>query len=241
MRPRSWEKLRHVGFDRAIRTNVVKEPSWRARLNNSFVKFAMSQRVPVLAEIPHKLIYQKPEQNPRTQKYWESTRGLLTAPAGVNPWIVELARIAVADGYVGILKSFEQVVTVEEQEVCLSESENWGNPFLIPDELTFTWYFRLERSGTGEPPWINIASPTPLVYLPGEPHFDLQEIYGLWYPAASPPSQNFHLTIGGRYRLRVLCVVARTDTTPFAVSAKIRGFSLSAYDKDTQHTIRSLW
>lgn len=242
---RSFEGLRQSMLAAAIRKNVVREPTWRARMNNQFVRWAMSQQVIRLPEIPRKRLYENPEQNPLTQKSWENTHpdGLLTAPAGTVPWIVELARISVPQDYVGVCKSFEQVLIHPDIQdpITFSLSGNWGNPFLLPAGVTVTWHFRVERSDQGEPGWINASSPTPLVLLPGEPHFDVSEMQDLWFGASSPPSQNFHMTIGSRYRMRVLAIVERDDEYAIQIAAKIRGFTLSCYDPMTLLAIRSIW
>lgn len=238
---RSWEKMRYDGFSRAIQNNAIKEPSWHRRLNNRFLTWVMTQPIPVLPELPNKRAYQTPEQNPLTQRYWENTRGLLEAPTGTVPWLVELARISIPDESVAIVKGFEQFIDVEG-ESPLTASADWGNPFILTQYgITVEWYFRLERNDGGEPAWINISSPTPRVYLPGEPHFDVHVYQDVWFPAGSPPSQNFHMTIGGRYRLRVLALVARTEQYDLKIAAKIRGFDLSNFDPNTLFAIRANW
>lgn len=239
---RSWEKLRYGWYRTAIEKNVIREPRWRSRLNNRFFLWAMSgchygrnSRLP----------FEKPEQNPLTQRYWENTHpdSPLTAPAGVVPWVVELCRTSVPMASVAICKSFEQFVYHPDLQSPshFSISSSWGNPFPLPATVRITWHFRIERSGTGEPVWINASSPTPAVLLPGVAHSDIAEVRDLWFPAASSSSQNFHLTIGSRYRLRVIAVVERDVEYELELAAKIRGFRLSSFDAMSLLAIRSIW
>lgn len=238
---RSFEKLRHGWFSDAINLNVVKEPVWRARLNNAFLCWAFRQPVPRPA-IPDRLGYEHPDQNPRTQRYWENRPILYESPAGTDPWLIELARVTIPYASIGILKSFEQVVILtDEGEFCFSGSANWGHPFVLPDWLTITWHFRLERVTGTEPALINQSGLNVEALLPGEPHFDLAIMDNIWFPASSPASQNIHLTIGGRYRFRVLALVERDEEYTISIAAKIRGFRLSAFDAFTVLPVRSIW
>lgn len=231
---RNFDRMRHGFFSRAIIKNVVKEPAWRAQLNTGFIRYATSQPL-VRPDIPNKLLYEKPENNPVTQRYWEHTFGQQTLPAAAT-WLIELARVSIPETYTGIVKSLEQCVSTEQD--VYTDSSNWGNPHALPGAITIRWLFRLERSDTPEPAQLVYSGPNPIV--PGEPHFELQEITELWYPAASAVSQNFHLTIGGRYRLRLFALVENASP-PLFVSARIRGFRLSAYDNYTLLPLRSVW
>lgn len=228
-------------FNRAIIKNVVKEPSWRSRLNSAFIRYACSHR-PIRSEIPFKRWYEKPEMNPATQRYWEHTFGLQTSPAGTDPWLIELARVNIPQAYIGIIKSLEQFVYHPDIQnpVIYSGNSNWGNPHVIPvSTVTVRWLFRLERGDTPEPAQLNYSGPNPIV--PGEPHFEQPDMTELWFPAASPVSQNFHMTIGGRYRFRVFALLEWVSEFSIGISAKIRGFRLSPYDRLTLRPLRSVW
>jgi hypothetical protein len=238
---RNFERMRHGMFSRAIIKNVVKEPAWRARLNTAFIHFACAQP-PVKSDIPFKRLYEKPEMNPATQRYWEHTYGLQTSPAGTDPWLIELARVNIPQSLVGIVKSLEQFVFHPDIQgnTFYSASANWGNPHVLPlATVTIRWLFRLERGDTPEPPQLNYSGTNPIV--PGEPHFELPEMTELWFPSASPVSQNFHLTIGGRYRLRLFALLEWTAEFSLGISAKMRGFRLSPFDKLTLKPLRSVW
>ena len=238
---RNFERMRHGMFNRAIFGNVVKEPGWRSRLNTAFIRCAFAQPL-VRSEIPRKLLFEKPEMNPATQRYWEHTYGLQTSPAGTDPWLVELARVTIPQAAVGIVKSFEQFVYHPDiaEPVYYSESGNWGNPHILPAAtVTIRWIFRLERDEAPEPAQLVYSGPNP--ELPGVPHYEQPDMTELWFPAASPPSQNFHLTIGGRYRFRVFALLEWTAEYSIGVSAKIRGFRMSPYDSLTLRPLRSVW
>jgi hypothetical protein len=144
---------------------------------------------------------------------------------------------------VGVCKSFEQFVYHPDIQdpAYFSISASWGNPFPLPSTVQIVWHFRLERAGTAEPPWINASSATPEALLPGVAHFDVPEMRDLWFPAASSSSQNFHVTIGSRYRLRVIAVVERDVEYALEIAAKIRGFELSSFDAMSQLAIRSIF
>lgn len=237
---RSWERLRHTFFSRTIAKNVVKEPAWRARLNNAFVQWAMGQPLE-RSEIPCKNRFERPEVNPRTQRYLEHTYGLQTSPATGDPWLIELARINVPAAFTAIIKSFEQFVShsIETPVIC-SASGNWGNPFILPDDFDLTWHLRIERGDSPEPPQLNYNGLNP--EFPGEPHFEVNTFEDLWFPASSPASQNIHWTVGGRYRFRVLALVTWPgDYLEMSVAAKIRGFRISPFDRLTLLPIRSNW
>ena len=239
---RNFDKLRHDGFARAIKKNVVKEPSWRARLNNRFIQWALSQPLEK-PTVPARQLYELPELNPRTLHYWQNRPILYSAPAGTDPWLIELARVVIPSENIGILKSLEQVVVHPDLQNpnYFSISGQWGNPFPFPAGLIITWHLRLERVTGTEPALINQSGVGVQALLPGEPHFELPEFDNLWFPASSPASQNIHLTIGGRYRLRVLALVERADEYDLSIACKIRGFRLSPYDKFTLFPLRALW
>lgn len=240
---RSWEKLRHGWYRTTIEKSVVKEPLWRARLNDRYFAWAMSRRI--ACPITSRLLYEKPEQSPLTQRYWENTHpdSPLTAPVGVVPWVVELCRVEIPLASVGVCKSFEQFVYHPDLQdpSWFSTSSSWGNPFPLPATVRIVWHFRLERAGTAEPPWINASSATPAALLPGVAHFDVPEMRDLWFPAASSSSQNFHLTVGSRYRLRVVAIVERDAEYALEIAAKIRGFELSSFDATSLLAIRAIW
>lgn len=239
---RSWEKMRHLGFDRAIRKSVVKEPKWRARIPNGFISWAMAQYRPI-SPIKNRHAYQAPEINPRTQQYVEHTWGLMEAPAGTVPWLIELSRIVIPDNRIGIIKGLEQVLTHSDLESpqYFSTSANWGNPFPFPPTVDVTWYLRLERVTGVEPAQLNISAVGVQALLPGEPHFDLPELHDLWFPASSAASQNIHLAVGGRYRLRLCAIVERTAEYALSISGKLKGFHLSSFDSYTLLPVRSIW
>ena len=242
---RNFERLRQGYFQQAIIKNIVNEPKWHRRLNNGWLKWALNQPLsaPIVPEIPCKRLYERPEVNPLTQKYVEHTYGLETSPAGGVPWLIELARVNVPEAYTLILKGFEQYLEHPDIQnpIYFSVSGLWGRPFQLPTGVNIVWLFRVERGDTPEPAQINLAAPSHT--LPGQPHFEIAEMHDLWFPAGSPPSQNFHMTVGGRYRLRVLALVtwAIGSSYQLQIAAKVRGFRISAFDKNTLLPMRSVW
>ncbi|MDD3380026.1 MAG: hypothetical protein PHD68_02260 [Rugosibacter sp.] len=187
--------------------------------------------------------YDRPEANPATQHYFENTQGLIAAPAGVAPWVVELARVVIPESWVGVIKSFEEVAIHEDvaSPLYFSRSDSWGNPFVIPSTVTVRFHIRIERCDAGEPAYINAVAPVPEILLPGEAHPDWPWTDDLWFPAASAVGQNIHVTVGSGYRMRVIAIVRRTVAYDVSLAVRIRGFRQSAYDPMTKLALRSIW
>lgn len=240
---RNWEKLRHLGFRAALQQNIVAEPRWRSSLNLGWFRWAFSQEH-LHSDIPCRGKFDQPERSPLSQRYWENTRGLLQAPQGITPWVAEVARIYIPDEFIGVLKGFEQVLVqteIQGETGWMTASAAWGNPFNLPTDTEITWHFRVHRLRGTSPTWINASSAAPETLLPGEPHPDLPSTTSLWYPAASPVSQNFHLHIGGGYTLRVVSVLTRDSQVDVSIAGKIRGFQIGNYSLQTREATRSNW
>jgi hypothetical protein len=243
---RSFDMATHTLFRRTIDRNVVKEPPWMAKLNNRFFVDAMWRAAhPNMTSpfadrgaIRNKRAYQAPHQSPLTQKYWESTLDLKTHPGGTDPWLVELARVDIQWDEVGVIKGFQQYLVNEVTHY--SESANWGRPFVPPTEASLTWYFRVESITGPTPPAISLLNPGPQDW-PGAPHQEFPQCRDLWFPACSPASQNFHLTVGPGNRLRVLALVDLVTDVDIEISAKISGYRMSLYAAETLLAIRALW
>lgn len=231
----------HRGLTVAISKGIAREPRWRARLNSAWLTSVIEAELPIPA-FPDRQRFDFADRNPLSMRTWENTRGLIAHPGGTDPWLVELARQPVEFNTLSVVKSFEQVLEHADIEdpIHFSQSGNWGRPFIFPVGLAIRWYFRLSPYNGASPPWINVFNPAPQDW-PGEPHFDISEMQDLWFPAGSPPTQSFHMLIGGGYLLRILALVELDAEYDLSIAAKIRGYSVGAYGVSSQLAIRSLW
>lgn len=178
-------------------------------------------------------------QLPATRRYSQSRHAPdspLTQPNAAENWMVELARYPVPYGCVGIIKSWEQYVS-QDQDVLTSLSA-WGNPYPSVD---LEWYLRLFPLSRNAVPWTSISGASAIRdYLPGIPYDDLPESYGIWFPATSPPSTNVHLVIPGDYVLRVFCIVSASSTA-VTISTKITGTVQNELNRNAKFTVDTTW
>lgn len=240
---RNFEKLRHAYFERTIGKSVMREPRWHSRLNDAFLNWAMRVKAPDSDVIPGQAHYERSSDNPLTQNYFESTIGLVTHPGGIDPWLVELARLTVPASKVAVVKSFEQVFIHSDVEgdTVFSASNLWGNPFSVSSVAAIDdieWLWRIEKTEGAVAPFVNLTNP---VQVPGIPHPEIASMHDLWFPAASSPSQNIHITIGGGMTLRLFSLVRLNAAYDIQIAAKVRGFHVSEFDAMTKLAIRSIW
>jgi hypothetical protein len=238
---RSFPRMAYHGLKCAVKRDIVKEPKWRRRIPLGWIGLAIREIAPS-PTVPNRGNYDHPGTNPLSMRYWEQTRGLIDHPGGTDPWLVELARHVVPLGHVGVVKSFEQVLDhpAIEGSLYFTASSNWGRPYILPAGVTVRWLWRLDEYNGTSPPWISTLNPAPQDY-PGISHWDCPNMEDIWFPAGSPPSQNFHLLTTGGYCLRVLALIETTSDYALSVSAKIRGFDVGQYGLTSQLAIRSLW
>jgi hypothetical protein len=186
-------------------------------------------------------------QLPTTRRYQQSRmpRGApLVQPLTGRDWMVEVARWPVPAGSVGIIKSFEQFFSRVQLggEAVYTTSEHWGNPYpTYPDSLGVRWYFRLSPLHLVAGPWRNASGFSAIPeYLPGIPYDDFPWTDDLWFPAAASSSANIHLPIPGAHFLRVVCIVAGSQSQA-RISAKLSGTIQTELSRDAQFTLRTSW
>jgi hypothetical protein len=179
--------------------------------------------------------------SPTTRRYQQSENPP-TSPITntINaPWLVELARWTVPDGYVGIIKSFEQWLSLPgiQTPTIYSSLTNWGNPFvMLPNRVD--WYFRL--SPTNRDNWMDVTGLSAIPeYLPGMPYTDLPHTSDLWFPATSPSSANLHLPVPGGFTLRVFLITPAIQY--LSAAAKLQGTVQNELSSEAQHVVRVTW
>jgi hypothetical protein len=182
-------------------------------------------------------------------------RPLQEHPDTVAPfraWSVELARFDVPNGYVGIVKGFEQYLAHQaipqgDTAFVYTSSARWGipwtrysgNAFELPDGGT--WHFRLSRIGSRPRPWWNEVGPQ-AVNLPDNSYPDFPSETGLWWPAGSAASQNVHMVIPAGYSLRVIWYqAARALGARVEVAARLKGYVQSDSTAESRYNVRSRW
>lgn len=177
-------------------------------------------------------------QLPTTRRYNQSREpqnAPLTQPS-TAAWMVELARFLVPYGSIGIIKSFEQYVS--QDQTVLSRSMYWGDPFVVSG---LRWYFRLSPDTLNAAPWLNVSGVSAIPdYLPGIPYDDLGNTDDLWFPAGSSASANIHLPIPGGKMLRVICLVAASETAS-TVACKLAGTIQSETNRDASFVAKTTW
>lgn len=116
---------------------------------------------------------------------------------------VELARVVVPAGNIGILKRLNQVVS----GWALAD---WGQPWTANATIdAIQWRLQLTRADDLGGRWIN-ASPV----LPGEPFSDLPLINGLWYlPQAAQADLNANIRGGAALRFFAILPVTQVEIT----------------------------
>lgn len=226
------------GLNNAVAGDLIAEPYFRSIVNLGLWSWATHQPR-IKPTVYRRQKYEDLAGDARTQHYWENTLGFFQFEQIVSTWLVEVARTETPAGVVAIMKSFEQYIRepqIEAQDIVLSESENWGNPGL--SQGRYRWHFRIE-------PYRGLTTPVissgPPYFLPGLPHPDLPFIDDIWYPAASPVSQNWHLIVDEKTRLRVFCEILTPTISGLELAAKIRGYRIGVYSSEALLSARSLW
>lgn len=199
------------------RIDALKEPAVRRSMQ-------MIER-----EGPQALSAKNPNElellnHPRTERWQEHVYPPLAHGDQSEWYCLELARIKVPKGEIGILRSLEQVMYDVEGNYYATQVDYWGSPYSVqPDVDNVRWWLQLDYLDQLDP--ARFAIQQPVVFgrgrLPGYPYSELNEIHGLWYPALSgntsvkfvipghrmlrffvwtPPTINYRWTFAGRLR-----------------------------------------
>lgn len=233
---------------RAIDENVLdptlpqiqRWKSGNANLYRSLMVTMSEQRRATIDQSPW-LSKQQSWQLPQTRRYRQSRSPIydqpLIQPNSALAWMAEVARYPVPDGSIGVIKGFEQYV--DQSGGIVTTINSWGNPW--PTDLDVEWFFRLSNYRTLGSPWINVSGPSAIRdYLPGISYDDFPSTVGVWFPGASPPSQNIHLPVPGGYVLRVIAIVQPSQYR-VGIAAKLVGTNQSELNQDAQFVVRTSW
>lgn len=146
-------------------------------------------------------------------------------------WGVELARIVVPKGEIGLLTSIEQVFYDLHGAYYPTSSAYWGAPYSVDSDVSgIIWYLQLEYFAGLQPPRFNVTTIAPITRasLPGYPYPELPEIRGLWYAAQSPLSKT-KLIIPGNRMLRFFAIVPPTNNYRWFMSGRLRAYTQITY------------
>lgn len=211
----------------------------KASLYAPLMQAVREQREQSIVDSPW-LEQQSSWQLPTTRRYIQSKTPSVVPSVQTDPaqnWMIEIARLPVPYGSVGILKSFEQYVS--QGDNVLTGSENWGNPF--PSSVSIRWFLRLSSLSKVGGSWINSSGGSAISdYLPGTPYDDLPQSDGVWFPASSSASSNIHLPIPGGQVLRLICLVGSSETA-VRIAGKLAGTVQVEMNKDAQFVVRTSW
>jgi hypothetical protein len=217
------------GIKRAFESGRAFEPYWSTQMNTRFLGWANQKSESVTQS--KQTDYQGVWSNSKTARYRESHLGFFTHPDITRNWRIEVARFPVEDGKIGVIRAFEQFLTIDSVVV----SQQWGNP-----NVGFgRWIFRLDNYTGVTPPQVNQLSPFPM--LPGIVYSDFSNDTGLWYPAGSPSANNVRFLVPQKYQLRVFWESGVGYNEPPTVGAKLRGSLQSVYADSTIQNIRGSW
>jgi hypothetical protein len=168
--------------------------------------------------------------NPDTNRYLQSTLGFYTHPDVTQNWRIELAQFQVPNGKIGVIRAYEQFLSLNG--VVLSEQ---GNPNVGFGQ----WTMRLDRYNGQLPQPINQLSPPNS--LPGLPYQDYETEVGLWFPCGSCSANNIQLLVPGGFVLRVFWESGIGLLSPPTVAVKMRGSLQSPYSDRTYTMVTGSW
>lgn len=215
-------------FRDAVAARVVPEPEWMRLGSRTFLSWAQRQpqRWRERSREPDLL---STLENPATLRVRFSTLGPFTHPseeAPFAPWIVEVGRIDVPWGQVGIVEAWEQYLA--DSKDIYSATNHWGNPFA--GGLPIRWLWRLSEFRGPIAPFINALMP---VALPGRPFTDWPEDTDLWHKADTHKTP-LRLIVPGGSSLRLFFFQNEACQTRISVASRLRAYVQSAYSDQSQ-------
>lgn len=224
-------------FKDRIAAGEITAPSWMNRSSHRLLNWFQRQPNRWQQQGAAEPDFQSTLDHPRTLRFRQSCRGVVTHPTSSSPWgewIVELARFAVPRGCVGFVNSWEQYLANGQQ--VYTSFQGAGNPFIAGSD--FQWVFRLDRYDGTIAPWIDSIVPIP---WPGQAFPDLPVERDLWF-AADRGRAPFRWIVPGGYQLRLFFEqTAPSDSVRFSVASKLRGGIQAELAPNTRENLRSLW
>lgn len=209
----------------------------------------------LLNEIPTKdPDLQVPYENAKSQVYWEHHFPIETQPEVHNgnggglrggigggivstlpEWVMELARFPVPHGCFGVLKSIEQYLYNNDQEI--TRSSNWGVPYQEDQTGPLEWLLRLDNFDGWLPPRFGAINSA---YVPGSPYSELGTIDHIWFPSGSPTVWTNSMIPGGHV-LRFFLHASGECVGRLSVMGRLRGFYQSVYSSESAFVARTNW
>lgn len=180
---------------------------------------------------------------PRSERWQEHSFPPVTHIDTATYWAVEVARIIVPKGDIGLLNRIDQVIYDAHGDYYPTASPYWGEPYPLLRDLTGTsWFLQIEYFNGTQPERYNRASAVVLTRanLPGQPYPELPEIYGLFY-AAQNPAGNLKAVIPGNRMLRLYFVTLPTAEPlnyQWTVSGRLRATLQTTYCPEAAANIR---
>lgn len=234
---------------RAIKQEII-DPTMRSIERKSYGKISLFQ--PLMKQLHEQVKRYRistawlGKQNtwlmPETRRYLTSVSPVVTPSvlSVSSPWLVELARFSVPENQFGIVKSFEQFLSLPGNPPTLySGIQAWGNPFSMGANHV-SWCFRLSPLADTQTTFSNITGLGAIVdHLPGRPYTDLPQTDDIWYPAGSPASANVHLPVPGGFCLRVFLLTPAI--AGLNAAAKLAGTIQSELSSESQKVARVVW
>jgi len=155
-------------------------------------------------------------------------------------WGVELARICVPKGEIGLVQSIEQVLYDDQGDYYPTASAYWGSPYSVnTDVRNVIWYLQLEYFDGIQPARFNLPTAAPITRasLPGYPYPELPTIQGLWYAAQSPLSKT-KLIVPGNRMLRFFAIVPPTVNYRWYATGRLRAYTQITYSAEAAANAR---
>lgn len=193
---------------------------------------------------------QAPYEAAKSQAYWEHHFPLALQPlyapglrggigggvaSSLPEWVIELARFPVPHGFVGVLKSIEQYLYNNDQEI--TRSANWGVPYQEGQTGPLQWFLRLDPFDGYLPPRFQAILSS---YIPGTPYPELAQIDHFWFMSGSPSIWTHSLIPGGHY-LRFFLYAGQQTVGRISVMGRLRGFYQSIYSHEARFMARTNW
>lgn len=178
--------------------------------------------------------------HPRSERWQEHYFAPVTHADPAEYWAVEVARIIIPQGELGILKTIEQVLYDVDGNYYATNKNYWGSPYnVLTDVANCRWYFKLEWFDGIQPEQFNLQSPNPIGYnnLPGYPFPELQEIDALWYPAGGENTRVKMLLPDARM-LRFYFMTPPTTTYQWTVTGRLRALLQTTFCAEAAQNAR---
>jgi hypothetical protein len=180
-----------------------------------------------------------PYTNPKSQRYYEHSYPFEVQSAGLQAWMIELARFPVPIGSVGILKCIDHYLS-SIAGIDYSESANWGLPYQDAPQWNTFLYFRL-RPYDGIQPIRYERNGGGAQWVPDAPYKELPQVQGLWYPPNAGDNY-INAIIPGGYMLRMFFYAPNDNQSPrFRTMGRLRGYIQSSICEESAENARQGW